>query len=55
MQCRIGGGRMIFKRKDILASDESYNKNEFILWNSKHTSKDRFTTKKYSGKRTIET
>lgn len=48
----IGGGRMIFKKKDILASDGiAYNKNEFILWNSKHTSTGQIYYEKYSGKK----
>lgn len=38
----IGGGKIIFTKRDVLASDGvAYNDTEFILWNSKHYTEDK--------------
>lgn len=42
----IGGGKIVFKKRDVLASDGiAYNDNEFILWNSKHYTNDKQSIK----------
>lgn len=49
---QIAPGKIIYQKKDILASDGiAYNKDEFILWNSKYAvGKESFASVKYQGK-----
>jgi hypothetical protein len=51
----IAPGKIIYTKKDILASDGiAYNENEFILWNSKHTTTGSIANEKSSGKKDYE-
>jgi len=51
----IGGGKMIYMKKDILASDGiAYNDKDFILWNAKHTITGDISVEKSRGKKKYE-
>jgi len=48
----IGKGKIIYQKKDVLASDGvAYTDTEFILWNSKHTVTGEIAQMKSSGKK----
>jgi len=48
----IGKGKIIYQKKDVLASDGiAYNDQEFILWNSKHTTTGNIAVEKSRGKK----
>jgi len=51
----VAPGKIIYSKKDILCSDGiAYNEQEFILWNSKHTTTGNIANEKSSGKKDYE-